>query len=273
VIGAALTLEHVARRFGDVDALVDASIRVRTGTVHALLGENGAGKTTLMRVAYGLVRPDRGNIRVNDRGITIGSPRDAIRAGIGMVHQHFTIVPAMTVAENVALGARGVFDRGRAARRVNQVAGDAGLSLDPNALARDLPIGAQQRLEIVKALAGDARVLILDEPTAVLSPTEADELLRWVRDFARSGRSAVLITHKLREAMSIADDVTVIRRGRTVLSVPAKGIGRIGSRARHGGGQRVQDGSPPRCPSVVGRPRAAPCKRRCRGGRPQHLDT
>jgi simple sugar transport system ATP-binding protein len=222
----ALSLEHVAKRFGTTEALVDASLVVRAGTVHALLGENGAGKTTLMRVAFGMVRADAGHVRVEGREVHLASPADALAAGLGMVHQHFTLVGAMTVAENVALArgaARGAwrFDARAAAERVRDIARRTGLALDPDAPAGELPVSAQQRLEIAKAVSRDARTLILDEPTAVLAPREADDLLAWARRFADAGHAVVLITHKLREALSVADDVTVLRRGRTVATLKA----------------------------------------------------
>lgn len=215
---AALSLVGIGRRFGQVVALNDATIRVRTGTVHALLGENGAGKTTLMRVAFGLVQPDSGSIQLNGKSVRFSSPAQALSAGLGMVHQHFTLVPAMTVAENVALGGRGLFSVKEWAERVKAIGKRTGLKLDPFARVSDLSVGAQQRCEIVKALARDVRVLILDEPTAVLAPAEAQELLRWVKQFAEDGHAVVLITHKLRDAMAIASDVTVLRHGATVLS-------------------------------------------------------
>lgn len=214
----ALEIDQLRKSFGAVEALAGASLRVREGTVHALLGENGAGKTTLMRIAYGMLRPDAGTLRIFGEAAPFRSSADAIARGVGMVHQHFTLVPAMTVAENVALGMRGRFDASTAADRVRQLGVRTGLVLDPMARAESLPVGAQQRLEIVKALARDARLLILDEPTAVLAPGEAEELMRWVRRFRDEGRAVVLITHKLREALSVADDVTVLRRGRTVLA-------------------------------------------------------
>lgn len=218
---AALALEDVTRRFGALTALDAAGITVAAGSVHALLGENGAGKTTLMRVAFGMLVPDAGTIRRDGRVVRYASPADAIADGIGMVHQHFSLVPAMTVAENVALGGRGRYDTAHAAARVRRVADATGLALDPAARVGDLPVGAQQRVEIVKALARDARVLILDEPTAVLAPSEARELLTWLRGYAARGGSAVLITHKLADALAYADEVTVLRRGRTVLATAA----------------------------------------------------
>ena len=219
---AVLSLSRITKRYGATVALDDVSFACRAARVHALLGENGAGKTTLMRVAFGLVAPDFGQVVARARPIVRAS--DAIAGGIGMVHQHFTNVPAMTVAENVALGEHGRFDAARAARRVEEIGSRTGLVLDPRSVAGDLPVGAQQRLEIVKALARDARTLILDEPTAVLAPREIDELLVWLRRFADAGNAVVLITHKLREALAIADDVTVLRRGSVALTSAAKAV-------------------------------------------------
>ena len=219
----ALELRGITRRFGDVTALDDATLAVRAGTVHALLGENGAGKTTLMRVAFGMVRPDAGTVHIEGTRVELRSPGDAIAAGIGMVHQHFALVPAMTVAENVALGGRGRYSARSAADQVLRIGEASGLRLDPAALAGELPVSGQQRLEIMKALSRDARILILDEPTAVLAPGEIADLLKQLRSFADEGRTVVLVTHKLREARSIADDVTVLRRGATVLSAPSSG--------------------------------------------------
>ncbi|HXD49760.1 MAG TPA: ATP-binding cassette domain-containing protein [Gemmatimonadaceae bacterium] len=220
----ALALSHVTKRFGGTLALDDVSFALARGTVHSLLGENGAGKTTLMNIAFGLTRADAATMLVAGEPCRVSSPAEAIRAGIGMVHQHFTNVGAMTVAENVALGGRGGYDAGRAAATVAAVGARAGLSLDPLARADSLPVGAQQRLEIVKALARGARILILDEPTAVLAPAESEELLRWLRTFADEGNSVVLITHKLRDALSVADEVTVLRRGRVVHTGQAAGL-------------------------------------------------
>lgn len=215
-----LELRGISKRFGGAVALDDVSLTVRPGTVHALLGENGAGKTTLMRVAFGIVAPDAGEIRLNEKPVHFASARDAIAAGLGMVHQHFSLVPAMTVAENVALGGRGGFSAVRAEHEVQRAAARAGLEVDPNARIADLPVGAQQRVEIVKALARDAALLILDEPTAVLAPAEASELRRWMRAFAARGGSVVLITHTLGDALEVADDITVLRRGRMVRTGP-----------------------------------------------------
>ena len=218
---SALEMAGIRKRFGTTVALDDCRITVRRGTVHALLGENGAGKTTLMRIAFGMLRPDAGTMLVDGARRSFATPAEAIGAGIGMVHQHFTNVPAMTVAENVALGHRGLYSRAAAESRVREVVERAALPIDPRAIASSLSVESQQRLEIVKALARDARLLVLDEPTAVLAPAQAKELLRWLRAFADAGNSVVLITHKLDDALGVADDITVLRRGRTVLEESA----------------------------------------------------
>ena len=216
----ALALEHIDKWFGTVRALSDASLQVRRGTIHAVLGENGAGKTTLMRVAYGMASPDRGVVRVHGHAIRLRSPADAIERGIGMVHQHFTLVPTMTVAENLALGGRETLRSGETGTVLRDLAGLGGLSIDLNARVSDLSVIAQQRLELLKVLTRNAEILILDEPTAVLAPAEADDLLRRLRALADAGRTIVLVTHKLREALSIADDVTVLRQGSISLASP-----------------------------------------------------
>jgi simple sugar transport system ATP-binding protein len=218
----ALELAQVSKTYGAVVALDDASLIVRPGTVHAVLGENGAGKTTLMRVAYGMVRADAGTVRVAGRDRAMSSPQAAIAAGIGMVHQHFTLVPAMTVQENLALGGHGRLRARDMAARVRDIAERTGFALDPEARVDTLPVGAQQRVEITKALARDARVLILDEPTAVLAPSEVDDLLTWLRQYVAAGNAAVLITHKLHEALAVADDLTILRRGRVVFTGSAR---------------------------------------------------
>ena len=220
----ALAVTGISKRFGLTQALRDVSMRLRRGTVHALLGENGAGKSTLVGTAFGLVSADSGSIVGGSPPRTITSPAEAMAAGIGMVHQHFTNVPAMTVAENVALGGRGAFRVDRSAESVREIGKRTGLVLDPLAIAGSLAVGAQQRLEIVKALARDATTLLLDEPTAVLAPAEAADLLKWLRGFADGGGSVLLITHRLRDALSIADDITVLRRGSLVLSTSATSI-------------------------------------------------
>ena len=221
---ALLELRGIDKRFGSLQALANAEIYVRPGEVHALLGENGAGKSTLMHVAYGLLAPDAGEILVDGRPHAFRSARDARAAGIGLVAQHFTAVPALTVAENVALFA-GWDPAPRTIReRVRELSERLGLPLEPDATAGALPVALRQRLEIVKALAGDARVLLLDEPTGVLAPPETEDLLTMARAFAGRGGSVVLITHKLDEALRAADTVTVLRRGRNVTSRPAAGL-------------------------------------------------
>lgn len=214
----ALVLRGIAKRLGEVQALRDASLVVRPGSVHGLLGENGAGKTTLVRIAFGMESPDAGAMEVDGTPVRLASPAEAIAIGIGMVHQHFTLVPAMTVAENVALGGTGRYDPAAARERVRALGRTTGFRLDPDVRVRDLSVSQQQRLELLKALARDARVLILDEPTAVLAPSESQELLRQLRRLAAEGRAVVLITHKLREVLRVADDITVLRRGVTTLA-------------------------------------------------------
>lgn len=215
---AALSLRAVHKRFGDTVALDGASLEVRPGSLHALLGENGAGKSTLMRVAYGLTKADAGTVELRGRPQRFASPRDARAAGLGMVQQHFSLVPAFTVAENVALGGHGRL-RGRDAHdRTRRLAQETGLAVDPDTLVRELPVSAQQRAELIRALSEEPAVLVLDEPTAVLTPSESDELYAWMRRFVERGGSVVLITHRLREALAVADEVTVLRRGRTVLT-------------------------------------------------------
>lgn len=217
----ALALRDIDKRYGATQALVSASLNVRPGTVHALLGENGAGKSTLMRIAYGMEHPDRGVITADGEPVRFRSPADAITRGIGMVHQHFTLVPVMTVGENVALGGHGMLDLAAVVARLRELSERMGFALEASAPVESLPVAAQQRVEIAKALVRDARLLVLDEPTAVLPPAESDQLIGWLRDYVAQGNSVVLITHKLREALSVADDVTVLRRGRTVLAVRA----------------------------------------------------
>jgi general nucleoside transport system ATP-binding protein len=217
-----LELIGIHRRFGSVQALRGADFTLRAGEVHALLGENGAGKTTLMHVAAGLIQPDAGTVRVEGVVRRALSPRTARRLRIGMVHQHFTSVPALTVAENVALATGwAVAPPAALHRRVRETSERVGLPLDPEARVEGLSVALRQRLEIVKALAAEARILLLDEPTAVLAPREVEELLGVVRRFADAGGAAVLITHKLNEALAATDRVTVLRRGEVVLTATA----------------------------------------------------
>jgi ABC-type uncharacterized transport system ATPase subunit len=221
----ALVLEHVRKRFGAVAALDDVSLTVERGEVLALVGENGAGKTTLMNVVYGLYRADSGTVRVFERNDPIRSPAEAIAAGVGMVHQHFMLVPPLTVAENVVLGREptrhGLLDRAEAARRVREVASRFGFALEPEARVEQIGVGMQQRVEIVKALYRGAELLILDEPTANLTPQEAEDLYRVVRSLAAAGKTVVFISHKLREVLSVADRVSVMRRGKLLATVKA----------------------------------------------------
>jgi general nucleoside transport system ATP-binding protein len=223
-----LELRGITKRFGSLVANDQIDLVVQPGEIRALLGENGAGKTTLMNVLYGLVQPDEGEILLDDQPVAIHSSRDAIRAKIGMVHQHFMLVPVFTVAENVTLGSEpvrkgplglpsfGLLDRRRARREVLALSERFGLRVDPDALVEELPVGVQQRVEIIKALLRDARVLVLDEPTAVLTPHETEDLFRIMRELREGGRSIIFISHKLKEVQAIADNITVIRRGKVV---------------------------------------------------------
>jgi ABC-type uncharacterized transport system ATPase subunit len=216
-----LELQGITKRFGTFVANDAISLSVQPGEIHALLGENGAGKSTLMNVLYGLYQPDGGQILIDGKPVTFKGPGDAMAAGIGMVHQHFMLIPVFTVAENVALGHEdtgiaGFLDRRRTRREVAEVSQKYGLAVPPDALVADLPVGIQQRVEIVKALMHNARVLILDEPTAVLTPQETDDLMRVMGELRDGGTSIVFITHKLREVRAIADRITVIRRGKVV---------------------------------------------------------
>ncbi len=220
----ALELRRITKRFGTTTALDDVSLSARHGSIHALLGENGAGKTTLMRIAFGMIVPDSGLIVREGNVLALRSPADAITARIGMVHQQFSLIPAMTVAENVALGGKGIYRFEDIAQRINQIARITGLVLDPRTRVADLTSAERQRLEIVRTLAHDAAILILDEPTAVLTKRDTGELFEQLRLFANAGGSVILITHKLRDALDHADEVSVLRRGRLVFNGPMSGV-------------------------------------------------
>jgi general nucleoside transport system ATP-binding protein len=236
-----LELRGITKRFGGLVANDHIDLVVQPGEILALLGENGAGKTTLMNVLYGLIQPDEGEILIDDKPAHIRSPKDAISSGIGMVHQHFMLVPVFTVAENVTLGTErvrraripalrvgpvslpalsvptlGLLDRRRARRDVLEMSERYGLQVDPDAHIEDIPVGVQQRVEIIKALLRNANVLVLDEPTAVLTPHETEDLFRIMRELRDGGRSIIFISHKLKEVQAIADTITVIRRGSVV---------------------------------------------------------
>ena len=210
----------ITKRFGPVVANDNVSVELRPGRILALLGENGAGKSTLVNVLFGLHRPDAGQVVIADENVELSSPHDAIARGVGMVHQHFQLVPPMSVVRNIVLGAEprklGMIDVTQARRRVLELADRFGLGVDPDAAVEDLPVGAQQRVEILKALYRDARVLIADEPTAVLTPQETDHLLDVLRGLTDQGVGIVFITHKLREVMAAADDIVVLREGKVV---------------------------------------------------------
>ncbi len=214
-----LEARNITKRFPGVIANADVSLTLAKGEILALLGENGAGKSTLMKMLFGLYKPDEGEILIDGKPFT-GDPIDAIALGIGMVHQHFQLVPVMTVAENVVLGAEpvrgGRVRRSEIERLVGELSEKYGLHVDPSAVVEDLPVGTQQRVEILKALYREAHILILDEPTAVLTPQETDELLDTMRDLASRGTSIIFITHKLREVLAVADRVQVLRGGRIV---------------------------------------------------------
>ncbi|MEV8273840.1 ABC transporter ATP-binding protein [Microbacterium sp. NPDC077184] len=216
-----LELRGITKRFGSLVANDHIDLVIEPGQIHALLGENGAGKSTLMNVLYGLYQADEGDILLDDVVQHFRGPGDAMNAGIGMVHQHFMLIPVFTVAENVMLGHEntkglGVLDLAAARRHVREVADRFGFQIDPDALVGDLPVGVQQRVEIIKALSRDARVLVFDEPTAVLTPQETDELMAIMRQLRDEGTSIVFITHKLREVREVADAITVIRLGKVV---------------------------------------------------------
>ena len=217
----ALEMRGITKRFPGVLANDHIDFQLEKGEIHALLGENGAGKTTLMNILYGLYRQDEGQIFLDGHEAHISSPADAIRLGVGMVHQHFMLIPVMTVVDNMMLGAEVlkhgfVLDRSRAGQHIEQLSREWGLEISAHAYVKDLPVGVQQRVEIIKALYRGANVLILDEPTAVLTPQESADLFAVMRSLAGQGKSIIFITHKLGEVFEIADRITVLRNGRVV---------------------------------------------------------
>jgi ABC-type uncharacterized transport system ATPase subunit len=216
----AVELHGITKRFPGVVANHDIDIEVAAGTVHAIVGENGAGKSTLMKILYGMQRPDEGTIKVAGRDVSLHSPSDAIALGIGMVHQHFMLADNLTVLENVVLGAEKLFGIGaKARRRIQEISQQYGLGVEPDKLVEQLGVGARQRVEILKVLYRGAKILILDEPTAVLVPQEVEELFGNLRELKREGLTVIFISHKLDEVLSVADTITVIRRGTTVDTV------------------------------------------------------
>ncbi len=219
-----LELRGITKQFGSLVANDEINFKVESGEIHAILGENGAGKSTLMNIVYGLLSPDKGEILVDGKEIKINSPLDALAAGIGMVHQHFMLIPVFTVAENIVLGHEktnraGLLDLETARQEIIRVSKEFNFEVDPDALIEDLPVGIQQRVEIIRALIYNSKILILDEPTAVLTPQETDELLTNMKKLRDSGRSIVFITHKLREVKAVADKISIIRRGKVVGTV------------------------------------------------------
>jgi general nucleoside transport system ATP-binding protein len=222
-----LEMRGIRKEFPGTVANDDVDLDVRRGEVHALLGENGAGKSTLMNILYGLYRPDAGELLLNGKRVEFSSARDAIGAGIGMVHQHFMLIPVMTVAENIVLGVEPrsglLLDERTAEKRVRELSERFSLAVDPGALVSDITVGQEQRVEILKALYRGADILILDEPTAVLTPQEAHELFEIVRSLQADGKSIIFISHKLNEVLEIADRITVLRRGKKIETVPREG--------------------------------------------------
>ena len=223
-----LELQGITKRFPGVVANDGVDFDLVRGEVHALLGENGAGKSTLMNILYGLYHPDEGEIRVGGVPVRMSSPREAIDRGIGMVHQHFMLIPVMTVAENIVLAVEPrtsgiLLDTAEAERRVREISEQFGLAVDPQARIEDITVGQQQRVEILKALYRGADILVLDEPTAVLTPQEARELFTIIRSLTVQGKSIIFISHKLNEVLEIADRITVLRRGKHIETLPAEG--------------------------------------------------
>src|SRR5437764_10507889 len=218
-------MRGIRKEFPGIVANDNVSFELRRGEVHALLGENGAGKSTLMNILYGLYKHDAGEILLRGQPVNFTSAKGSIQAGIGMVHQHFMLIPVMTVAENIVLGNEPVrdgilLDERGAEERVRVLSKQFGLAVDPSALVRDITVGQQQRVEILKALYRGAEILILDEPTAVLTPQEAGELFEIIESLRGDGKSIIFISHKLNEVLAIADRITVLRRGKKIETVP-----------------------------------------------------
>ena len=272
-------MRHITKRFPGTVANDDVDFDLREGEVHALLGENGAGKSTLMNILYGLYHPDEGEIVIGGKPVQLGSPSAAIDAGVGMVHQHFMLIPVMTVAENIVLAAEpthaGAFlDIGEANDRVREISERFGLAVDPKARIEDITVGQQQRVEILKALYRNADILVLDEPTAVLTPQESGELFEIIRGLTAQGKSIIFISHKLNEVTEVADRITVLRRGKKIETLPAAGATEQ-SLARLMVGREVLlrvDKGPPTRPSRCSRSRISTCSttaasRRCAASR------
>ena len=214
-------LRAITKSFGTLVANDAITLKVERGEIHAILGENGAGKSTLMNILYGLLQPDSGEIFVDDKSVKINAPSDALAVGIGMVHQHFMLIPVFTVAENIVLGhektkSLGSLDLSQARAEIARISKEFNFDVDPDAVVETLPVGIQQRVEVIRALMYNAKVLILDEPTAVLTPQETDELLAVMKRLKSQGTSIIFITHKLREVQAVADRITIIRRGKVV---------------------------------------------------------
>ena len=275
-----LEMRHITKRFPGIVANDDVSFDLLEGEVHALLGENGAGKSTLMNILYGLYHADEGEIVIKGTPVRLGSPSASIGAGVGMVHQHFMLIPVMTVAENIVLAEEPtrsgiVFDLREAERRVREISDRFGLAVDPTARIEDITVGQQQRVEILKALYREADILVLDEPTAVLTPQEAQDLFEVIRGLTARGKSVIFITHKLNEVLDIADRITVLRRGKLVETLARRGGDGGKPRAPDGGtrgappggedlGQARRAAAPGR---RVARPRRPRASRRCAASR------
>jgi len=227
-VSVAVELRHITKRFPGVIANKDVSIKVETGTVHALVGENGAGKSTVMKILYGMQRPDSGEILVNGTAVNFKNPNDAIDAGIGMVHQHFMLADNFTVLENIILGSEpkhgATIDFAAARKKIVEMAAQYGLELNPDVLVEELGVGQRQRVEILKVLFRGANILIFDEPTAVLVPQEVDDLFKALEGLRAQGMAVIFISHKLDEVLRVADEVTVVRQGSTVAEVKSKDV-------------------------------------------------